>query len=225
MRTELVSLIILLFSAICIVVNTIYLKKIYYKETKFQDEIKKHVPYVLITLVAYALISYVTIRYSVDHHWTAVLRITRMLTLFWGCYLLACTDAKEKIIPNKVILALLVIRCAYLVVEVIVAYPFFKQSLGYPLVGAAIGGGIIALAMFISRHGVGAGDVKLFLAIGFYVGSTEIISTLLYTFLISAFVGLGMLLFGKAKLKDSVPLAPFAFLGVALEFCMLVIGG
>lgn len=225
MRTTIVSVVILAYSALWVAFSTIYLKKRYYAEAKWKDEIKKHFLYAAVTLIAYGVISYVTIRYSVDHHWTAVLRITKWLTIFWGCYLLACTDAREKIIPNKLVGLLLIIRAAYLIVEVIVAFPFLKESLGHPIVGALIGGGIIAIAMFVSRQGVGAGDVKMFLAIGFYVGSTEIISTLLYTFLASALVGIVLLLFGKVKLKDSVPLAPFAFLGVALEFCTLIIGG
>ncbi len=223
--TILMIISVLAYSAIGITVSTIYLKQTYYKNAKFLDELLKHKLYIFLIIVIYAMLSYVTIHYSVDHHWSAILRITKWLTIIWGCFILTCTDIKERIIPNKVLAALLVIRAVYLVVEIIIAFPYLKEALGYPIIGAVVGGGIIALAMFVSRHGVGAGDVKLFFVIGAFVGSTQIISVLLYTFLVSAVAGVVLLVLQKVKLKDSVPLAPFAFMGVVLDYFLLVIGG
>ena len=88
-----------------------------------------------------------------------------------------------------------------------------------------IGGVILAVAMLLSRKGVGMGDVKLFITIGAYVGSMEIIATLFYTFVVSAVVGIVLLLMKKVKLRDSVPMAPFAFAGVAIEYAFMLIGG
>ena len=100
-----------------------------------------------------------------------------------------------------------------------------SNSWRYPLIGAGIGGVILAVAMLLSRKGVGMGDVKLFITIGAYVGSMEIIATLFYTFVVSAVVGIVLLLMKKVKLRDSVPMAPFAFAGVAIEYAFMLIGG
>lgn len=225
MHKALEIIIVCLYSIILLVISTVYLKKKFFEESKAKEVAKSHLLYFLVSMAAYGIITYVAIRYSYDHHWTAVLRISKWLTIYWGCYLLACTDVKEKIIPNEIIATLLIVRVVFLIIEVIIAYPFLKDALGYPILGAVFGGGIIALAMIVSRHGVGAGDVKLFFAIGFFIGSTQILSMLLYTFFVSAVVGLILLLLRKVKMKDSVPLAPFAFIGVATCFCLLMIGG
>ena len=167
----------------------------------------------------------ISIWYFQKQELDAVIRITKWLMIVWGLYCLAWIDAKKRIIPNKMIVVLLGIRVIILIAEVIVAMPFVKQALMYPLLGAIIGGGIIGVAMIVSGHGVGAGDVKMFFVIGAFAGSTEIIAVLFYTFLSSAILGLALLLTKKAKMKDTVPLAPFAFIGILAEYIMLITGG
>ena len=72
---------------------------------------------------------------------------------------------------------------------------------------------------------MGIGDVKLFITIGAYVGSMEIIATLFYTFVVSAVVGIVLLLMKKVKLRDSVPHGALAFAGVAIEYAFMLMGG
>ena len=203
--------------------------------------------YTLLLLVASLL--YVKKRYSIEKgaltrtafkaHWVllaitaAVLRnellklpvLMRWTTLLWGLYLLAYIDYRERLIPNFLICVLLIARVAFLGCNLISDPEYWRSILLYPLIGAGIGGVILAVAMLLSRNGVGMGDVKLFITIGAYVGSMEIIATLFYTFVVSAVVGIVLLLMKKVKLRDSVPMAPFAFAGVAIEYAFMLIGG
>ncbi len=43
------------------------------------------------------------------------------------------------------------------------------------------------------------------------------IAVFLYTFLLSAIIGMTLLALKKVKLKDTVPMAPFAFLGISIQ--------
>ena len=147
------------------------------------------------------------------------------LLLIFGVYLIAFIDYKERIIPNKIILVLLIIRTGFLIYEAIIAFDILRTVLAYPMLGGLIGGAVIFVAMFVSRKGVGMGDVKLFAVIGFFVGSAAILPTMIYSVLASAVFGIFLLLTRKAKLKDSIPMAPFALIGIVFNMITSNLGG
>lgn len=133
----------------------------------------------------------------------------------------ALIDYKVKRIPNQLVLVLMGVGVVSILIQV-VQDPYTWRNAVYPaLIGLAVGGGILLLAHIVSRKsGVGAGDVKLFGAIGFVLGFTSLLGALFYCFLFSALAGVWMLLFKKAKLKDSMAMAPFAFFGVLVTILM-----
>lgn len=149
----------------------------------------------------------------------------RWMVLIFGACLVSYIDIKERIIPNKIILSLFAIRIGFLAYELVIAFDSLKLVLVSPLLGMIIGGGIILLAMLISRKSIGMGDVKLFAIIGLFVGSKSIIPTLFCTFFFSAMFGLILLFFKKAKIKDTMPMAPFATAGILVNFVLSYIGG
>lgn len=162
------------------------------------------------------------IRIKVELDYMAFLR---WLVLIFVVLYISIIDCKERIIPNKLILFLLGIRIFILIYEVIQSIDLWRMVIWIPILGMLIGGLTILLGMFISRKGVGGGDIKLYAIIGLYVGSYYILGTLFYSFLYSAIYGLYLLIFKKAKVRDSIPMAPFALLGVVTSFGFLCIGG
>ena len=82
------------------------------------------------------------------------------------------------------------------------------------LLGLLLGGGLFLLVHFLSKGGVGMGDVKLFAVIGAYMGSGSIMAVVFLTAVISAIYSLVMLARKKIKLKEEIPFAPFALAGV-----------
>lgn len=221
------AIVTILYSVALIVASFFYLKARYHlcENDSLKDVAKKNLKFLILTAVVFVVIIVIETMYALKHDIYSLPVLMKWSTLFWGVYLLAKVDYHEKKIPNKIVLALLILRVAFLVYEVWVNVDYWKTVLVYPFLGAAIGGVILAVAMLISRKGVGMGDVKMFIVIGAFVGSTEILATMFYTFLISAIGGICLLITKKASLKDSIPMAPFACAGVALEYLLLMIGG
>lgn len=223
-----ISAIVTILYSVALVVASFFYLKVRYKLCEngcLKDIAKKNIKYLIITSVIFLVIVVIETMYAIRHDIYSLPVLMKWSTLFWGVYLLAKIDYHEKKIPNKIVLIMLIARVVFLIYEIVVNLEYWKTVLVYPLLGAAIGGMIMAVAMLISRKGVGMGDVKMFIVIGAFVGSTEILATLFYTILISVIGGVMLLITKKARLKDSVPMAPFACAGIALEYLLLMIGG
>lgn len=191
----------------------------YFKDEKHgvAEIFAKNKKFAIVTALIFAAVTVagcIIFAYNEVAYWV----MFRWLVLIYGTYILAYIDSKERLIPNKILLGLLIIRLAFLVYEIIISIDNIKLALVPFGLGALIMGGIIFVAMLISRNGVGMGDVKLFLVIGMFVGSTAALPTMFFTFFASAVVGIFMLSVKKAKLKDSMPMAPFALFGLTLNF-------
>ena len=73
------------------------------------------------------------------------------------------------------------------------------------------------ICMLLSRGGVGAGDVKLIAAIGLYYGLAGVLSILMVTLIFAAIFSIVMLATKKAKMKSTLPMAPFIFIGLSIH--------
>ncbi len=215
------------YSVVLAIISTVVLCRRYGKEQiRWRTrEVKSNVVYQISLILVLTVILTFQFNYISQKTDDFVYLVIKWSTLFWGCYILAWIDYKEKIIPNKIILGLGLIRIIFLAYELIINFELWKRVIVYPLLGAFIGVLVMGLPLLISRKTIGIGDVKLFLIIGAYVGSTEIFSVMMYSFLISAMVSLALLILKRVKLKGSLPMAPFAFLGVATEYIFLMLGG
>lgn len=202
-----------------------YLRKRYAGEKSFRDFATGRRAYIICSCLLLALVAGLEILVYSGERVAYVEILIRWTTLLWGTYLLAYVDWKEKKIPNKVLLAMFLLRVALLAYEVMNNLEFWKAALFHPMAGAVAGGLMMLIAMLISRDGVGMGDVKLFFLVGLYVGGTEIVSVLFYSVLACAIAGIILLITKKASLKDTVPIAPFSFIGISVEFLFLMFGG
>ncbi len=145
-----------------------------------------------------------------------------ILTVYVIMSMLAGIDFKKKMIPNSILAVGFVIRTILLLWEWI-AYPDdFKQTILSAAAGFAFGLLFLLLLSFITRHGIGYGDVKLFAWIGYCVGLFDTYSILFYSALAAASVGIFLLLFKKAGRKKELPFAPFVYIGCYLVFYMLL---
>lgn len=79
--------------------------------------------------------------------------------------------------------------------------------------GAAIGAGLFALIILLSRGGMGWGDATLGLMLGAFLGWRLAIVFLLLAFVIGALVGIVLMLFLKKKGKDAMPFGPAMAVG------------
>lgn len=217
----------LLYTVLLLCIGMYILERRYHKDEKdnIQKIVKKHKKYCVGAgvLICITVICYIMAARKADVVDMVVL--LRYQTLLTGCYVLAVIDYKEHLIPNKIILSLLGIRLVFMAYEAFAEPDFLQYLVLYPFLGALVGGGFMLIGSFISRKGMGMGDVKLFFMIGLYVGSYGIMPTLIYSFLLCAVIGLLLVFTKHAGIHDTIPLAPFAYGGVLIQFALIMIGG
>jgi prepilin signal peptidase PulO-like enzyme (type II secretory pathway) len=63
---------------------------------------------------------------------------------------------------------------------------------------------------------LGGGDVKFMSVAGLYLGFSGTIPVILFGTVIAALTGLVLILLKKINRKDSIPLAPFLFIGIII---------
>lgn len=150
----------------------------------------------------------------------SILKILRYLILYAALFFLAWIDHKQRRIPNKILSRLLALRAILLVAE---GAMFPRMALVIALssvLGMLLGGGMFLLARFLSKGGVGMGDVKLFAVIGSYVGSGSIMAVTFLTIVISAAYSIVMLAVKKVRWKEEIPFAPFIWIGTMLAMAL-----
>jgi len=216
----------LAYTAILIAASFVYIAYRYpsKEEEKKEPFWKKNIKVLIATLVALTVLLFVTAPYVYKNDFPHLMTPMRWLTIFWGTFLCAVVDIREKKIPNLIVGVLLLIILVFITINLFQEITMWKSILGVTALGALIGGGIMFVAMVVSRKGVGMGDVKLYIAIGAFAGSREIITTMFFAIFSAAIAGAFLLLSRKASLKDSVPMAPFAFFGVAAVFLLRIRG-
>lgn len=132
----------------------------------------------------------------------------------------AYVDYRERIIPNTWIIGILWLGLLFLIVRCITqpseALPFVVHSLA----GMVFAGGIFLAGRFFCRTGIGMGDVKLFGALGFYLGNYTVSGVLMVSLLIAAAAGLVQLCRKKLSLKGEIPFAPCIAIGSAIALLL-----
>lgn len=150
----------------------------------------------------------------------SVLKSVRYLVLLASMFVIAWIDHHERRIPNRILRFLLGFRLLFLVMEWATVPTMGMSLLISSILGMLLGGGLFLLAHFISRRGVGMGDVKLFGVIGTYVGGGSIMGLVFLTVLVSSVYSIVMLIGKKIKLKEEIPFAPFALVGTILTMAI-----
>ena len=116
--------------------------------------------------------------------------------------LIALIDGRYGYIFDRLLLAMAAMGLGY---EVLLS-PWPGTEM---LLGVFLGSGILLLLRWISRGGVGAGDVKFMAALGCWFSWEEILLTLLFAFWIGGFAALWFLGVRHKNLRDMLPFGPF----------------
>lgn len=132
----------------------------------------------------------------------------------------AGVDYKKHIIPNRLVAAGAVSRLVLLLTEGFLYPEEIKSSLIMSVAGMAVCLVFMLFLSFLTKHGIGFGDVKLFAWIGFSVGIMEAYYILFYSVLLTAAAAIFLLCTKKADRKGKLPFAPFVFGGCYLVFVM-----
>jgi prepilin signal peptidase PulO-like enzyme (type II secretory pathway) len=155
------------------------------------------------------------------------------IAFFFALALLSIIDIRLGIIPDELVIFLSVVAVCIAGFSVMHAttlsflgsyavYFGLQENIWINhLVGALIGiiffGGLVALTR---GKGMGVGDVKLALPLGFLFGWPDILFLTAFAFVSGAAVGLGYISIGKKTMKSILPFGPFLAFGAAfLFFC------
>ena len=131
-------------------------------------------------------------------------------------YIVMVFDINTKRIPN----ALIIIMIAGWWLMIMPALLFDTEN-GIRLLidsffGLLIGGGLFLLVYYVSRKNLGGGDVKFMSVAGLYLGFAETIPVILYGSVLAAITGVVLILLKIIGRKDTIPLAPFLFVGIMI---------
>lgn len=91
------------------------------------------------------------------------------------------------------------------------------QAWGDAGLGMLVGGGVMMIIYIAGRGGIGAGDLKLMIMIGFFVGMPGVIKVMMIGFIIGAAYGLIMILTRRLTRKSMIPFGPFLSIGALIE--------
>ncbi len=126
---------------------------------------------------------------------------------------LAGVDIEKRIVPNRSLMLLLALRIVLFVPEALLYPGYLGSFLLSSFAGAICGMSILFLGNLICRNGMGAGDIKLFGVIGFYVGPDAALAVMLGALFFAAIYSAAKLAVRKIRLKDEIPFVPFVFAG------------
>ena len=141
--------------------------------------------------------------------------------LIWDTLMLiGFIDYKMKKIPNKLVIFVAVTRIMFLILEAVFHTNGVLNLLIQSGAGLAFGGLFTLICMLVS-HGIGAGDIKLFAVLGLSFGLRGIISIMMYSVFLSFIICIVLLISRKAKMKSTLPMAPFIFIGLSLYLILI----
>lgn len=134
-------------------------------------------------------------------------------------------DFRKKIIPNCFPVLLFCCGTAYDCIRCI----FWDSSWGRTFLRAASGlaaaAAICAICRAIVHEGIGMGDIKLLLALGWYQGLEGILGSMLLTSLLALLTAAVLLVSRKMKRSTRMPFAPYLTAGAAVAEILLQRGG
>jgi Flp pilus assembly protein protease CpaA len=136
-------------------------------------------------------------------------------------YIAAVGDLKAKKIPNALILAMLAGWLITLAPQLFFDTQSAIRMLKEALWGFAVAGGMFLAVYLISRKGLGGGDIKFMAVAGLYLGLRGVLPVMLYGTVLAGLTGLALMALKRIGKKDTIPLAPFLYIGILITVFFL----
>ncbi|MEC1748019.1 prepilin peptidase [Schinkia azotoformans] len=133
------------------------------------------------------------------------------LTLVSMLIIIVVSDIKYMLIPDKVLIffaPLFIIERIFIPLD-----PWWN-----PILGAAIGFGLLLLIAIVSRGGMGGGDIKLFAILGLVLGWKLVLLAFFMSTLFGSIFGIIGLLIKKVERGKPMPFGPYIALGTIVTY-------
>ena len=137
---------------------------------------------------------------------TSNINIASYLVVFAILITASIIDIRVGRIPDKLIIA-------GAAIGLILSLFNPEHGLLQGLMTGTVAGLVMLLVSWITKGGLGLGDVKLFGCIGIYLGLESIASAMLISAILSGFFSLVLLCINRDNKKREIPFAPFIMVG------------
>ena len=146
-----------------------------------------------------------------------LLHNAKMIILLAVLFTAANTDARKRLIPNKLVLIGLVLRVVFWVIELITVPDEFLNIVKNDLYACLLVVMFFVVGVLLVKGGIGMGDIKLMLVMCLFQGFYGVVSSLFCSLFVAFVYAIIVLLLRKKTKKDSVAFAPAILLGTALS--------
>lgn len=119
-------------------------------------------------------------------------------------------DLETQTIPNRLNAVIFILGVIALFIK------GFEGHLLNQTFGFLVGGGFFLALAVLTNGAMGGGDIKLMAALGWLLGWISIIEVTLISFVIGAFISLGLLILKIKGRKDYIPFGPFIALAALI---------
>jgi len=115
---------------------------------------------------------------------------------------LTMIDFDHQILPDKLTLGGLIVGFIF---------SFFRSDITviYSLIGVLVAGGLLFLIAYLSKGGMGGGDIKMMAMVGSFTGPIIAVSSIFLGAVIALIAHLPGLVSGKTGMKTKLPFGPF----------------
>ena len=141
----------------------------------------------------------------------------KLITLLSILFAAAYVDAREKIIPNVLVLTGLALRVVFWIAELIVTPDTFLTIVKNDLTGCLLVVVFFIIGVLMMKGGLGMGDVKLMLVMCLFQGFYGVVSALFFSLFVVFVYAIIALIARKKSRKDSVAFGPAILLGTLVS--------
>ena len=142
-----------------------------------------------------------------------IILTTATISFLWSC---AYVDFKVHLIPNKILLISILLRIAWLLVEILLP----DTNILFILLSSLIAAAALIITSLLCRllipNSVGMGDVKILGVMGLYLGMDKVWGALFLAFFTLFVACVFLLITKKASRKSEVAFAPFLLAGTII---------
>lgn len=158
---------------------------------------------------------------GINKEWIENISLIKSVILIPAIISIIEIDYKNKIIPNRLILFLFEAGIIFTFIYSVNSLFIARDYLIAMVLGFAIFGIIALLGRLIAgKEAMGMGDVKLLAVLGLFFGIPLTIAIAIISFIISAIIGIVILIRKKKEIKEYVPFGPSV--GVASLLCVII---
>ncbi|AEV67160.1 prepilin peptidase [Acetivibrio clariflavus] len=210
----------IILTVLLIVAGYLYLVKYYFSNTEIKIT-KESILAMDTTRITYIIVAILTglginLTFMFIYSGSTFLTRLKIISLIMILLPVAAVDLRDHIIPNRLLIGGLALRLIFYIAEITTEGFRIIEILKSDLIGALVISGFFLICMFVTRNGIGAGDVKLLGLMGLYQGLWGVMVSVFTSLIVSFVISVVLLIARKKGRKDSIAFGPSIFIGTFL---------